>query len=159
MIKRRRVPLSSLDNRGQDLGETMWEFRLYIAGQTVKSLRAIANMQHICEDHLAGQYRIEVIDLSEHPELARFDDIVALPTLVRRLPRRCDESLGTFPIVNECFSDSRYSSDSAMMRCSRTFDGDVTVDRHGSLMMHVGCNLRELSVASIICQGVEAGRT
>jgi circadian clock protein KaiB len=86
VIKRRRVPLSSLDNRGQDLGETMWEFRLYIAGQTVKSLRAIANMQHICEDHLAGQYRIEVIDLSEHPELARSNDIVALPTLVRKLP-------------------------------------------------------------------------
>jgi circadian clock protein KaiB len=63
-----------------------WELRLYVAGQTPKSLRAIANLKEICETHLRGQYRIEVIDLLVHPELARADQIVALPTLIRKLP-------------------------------------------------------------------------
>jgi circadian clock protein KaiB len=63
-----------------------WELRLYVAGQTPKSLAAFANLQEICESHLRGRYRIEVIDLLANPELARADQIVALPTLVRRLP-------------------------------------------------------------------------
>ena len=63
-----------------------WELRLYVAGQTPKSLAAFANLKKICETHLRGQYRIEVIDLLVHPELARADQIVALPTLVRKLP-------------------------------------------------------------------------
>jgi len=60
--------------------------RLYVAGQTPKSLAAFANLKRICEEHLAGRYRIEVIDLLEHPQLARGDQIFAVPTLVRRLP-------------------------------------------------------------------------
>jgi len=63
-----------------------WELRLYVAGQTPKSLNAIANLKKICETHLKGRYRIDVIDLVVHPELARADQIVALPTLIRRLP-------------------------------------------------------------------------
>jgi circadian clock protein KaiB len=57
-----------------------------VAGQTPKSLAAFANLKKICEEHLAGKYRIEVIDLLEHPQLARGDQIIALPTLVRKLP-------------------------------------------------------------------------
>jgi len=62
------------------------ELRLYIAGHTPKSVRAIENLRAVCEEHLPGRYRIEVIDLLEHPQLARGDEIIAVPTLVRRLP-------------------------------------------------------------------------
>jgi len=63
-----------------------WNLRLYVAGQTAKSLKAFANLKQICDDHLRGRYAIEVIDLVETPQLARDDQILALPTLVRRLP-------------------------------------------------------------------------
>jgi circadian clock protein KaiB len=63
-----------------------WELRLYVAGQTPKSLAAFANLKRICESHLRGKYRIEVIDLLVNPELARADQIVAIPTLVRKIP-------------------------------------------------------------------------
>jgi circadian clock protein KaiB len=63
-----------------------WRLRLYVAGQTPKSITALANLQRLCDTHLAGRYRIEVIDLVKHPHLARQDDIVVLPTLVRQLP-------------------------------------------------------------------------
>lgn len=63
-----------------------WELRLYVAGQSPKSVRSIKNLERICEEQLPGRYRIEIIDLIEHPELARADDIIALPTLVRKLP-------------------------------------------------------------------------
>jgi circadian clock protein KaiB len=60
--------------------------RLYVAGQTAKAIAAFANLKAICEEQLKGRYEIEVIDLLEHPKLAREDQIVALPTLVRKLP-------------------------------------------------------------------------
>jgi circadian clock protein KaiB len=63
-----------------------WELRLYIAGQTPNSIAAIANLKKICEDQLKGKYRIEVVDLLKKPQLAKGDQIVAIPTLVRRLP-------------------------------------------------------------------------
>jgi circadian clock protein KaiB len=63
-----------------------YNLRLYVAGQTPKSLTAIANLKLICEEHLAGRYTIEVIDLLLNPQLAEGDQILALPTLVRRLP-------------------------------------------------------------------------
>lgn len=63
-----------------------WELRLYVAGQTPKSVAAFANLKQLCEQHLQGQYRIEIVDLLQHPELARQDQILAIPTLVRRLP-------------------------------------------------------------------------
>lgn len=63
-----------------------WNLRLYIAGQTAKSMTALANLQEFCEQHLQDKYRIEVIDLLKHPQLASGDQILAIPTLVRRLP-------------------------------------------------------------------------
>ncbi len=60
--------------------------RLYVAGMTPQSRRAVANIKQICEDHLAGQYRIEIVDLLENPQLAAGDQILAIPTLVRHLP-------------------------------------------------------------------------
>ena len=64
----------------------MWHLRLYVAGQTPKSITAFANLKKICEEHLKGQYTIEVIDLIENPKLAKGDQILAIPTLVRKLP-------------------------------------------------------------------------
>ena len=64
----------------------VWQLRLYVAGQTPKSLAAFSNLKRICENHLKGRYRIEVIDLVEQPQLSRGDQIVAIPTLVRKLP-------------------------------------------------------------------------
>jgi circadian clock protein KaiB len=72
----------------------IWEFRLYVSGQTVKSIKAIANLKRICDEHLPGRYRIDVVDLSEHPENARRDGVIALPTLVRKLPPPLRRILG-----------------------------------------------------------------
>jgi circadian clock protein KaiB len=63
-----------------------WDLRLYIAGQTPKSIAALNNLKRLCEEHLTGRYRIEVVDLLLNPKLARDDQIVAIPTLVRKLP-------------------------------------------------------------------------
>ena len=68
--------------------------RLYVAGQTPKSLAAFSNLRKICETHLAGRYEIEVIDLLERPQLARGDQIVAVPTLVRKLPEPITKLIG-----------------------------------------------------------------
>jgi circadian clock protein KaiB len=71
-----------------------FELRLYVAGQSSKSLTAFANLRRICETHLAGQYRIEIIDLLKTPQLAAGDQILALPTLVRRLPEPIKKIIG-----------------------------------------------------------------
>jgi circadian clock protein KaiB len=63
-----------------------WQLRLYVAGQTPRSITALANLRRLCEGHLAGRYRLEVVDLVNQPHLARRDDIVVVPTLVRQLP-------------------------------------------------------------------------
>jgi circadian clock protein KaiB len=79
----------------QETGATpSFQLRLYVAGQTAKSLAAIANLQRICETHLAGQYCIEVIDLTKTPQLAAGDQILAVPTLVRRLPEPIKKIIG-----------------------------------------------------------------
>jgi len=74
--------------------EPTWELRLYVAGQTAKSLQAFANLKRICEKHLDGRYQIEVVDLIKHPELAKGDQIFALPTLVRKLPEPVRKIIG-----------------------------------------------------------------
>ncbi len=71
---------------GEEALQEFWILRLYVAGQTPKSLAAFANLKRICEEHLAGQYEIEVVDLLENPQLAAGDQILAIPTLVRQLP-------------------------------------------------------------------------
>ena len=71
-----------------------YRLRLYVAGQTPKSVAALKNLRQICEDHLQGRYEIEVIDLLENPQLAKGDQILALPTLVRRLPEPIKKIIG-----------------------------------------------------------------
>lgn len=74
--------------------EGFWDLRLYIAGQTARSTTALANLKKICEEHLGGRYRIEVIDLMANPQLARHDQIIAIPTLVRKLPSPMRKIIG-----------------------------------------------------------------
>lgn len=76
------------------MAEDMFDLRLYVAGQTPRAVRAFANLRKICDEHLAGRYRIEVIDLVEDPQLGRGDQILALPTLVRRLPQPIKKIIG-----------------------------------------------------------------
>jgi circadian clock protein KaiB len=71
-----------------------WNLRLYVAGQTPKSMAAFGNLKKICEEHLAGQYSIEVIDLLTNPQLAKGDQIIAIPTLVRKLPEPLKKMIG-----------------------------------------------------------------
>ena len=71
-----------------------WELRLYVAGQTPRSLAAFANLRRICDEHLAGQYSIEVVDLLQTPQLAAGDQILAIPTLVRKLPEPVRKIIG-----------------------------------------------------------------
>ncbi|MFL6198466.1 MAG: circadian clock KaiB family protein [Thermoanaerobaculia bacterium] len=71
-----------------------WDLRLYVAGQTPKSVAALANLKKFCEENLAGKYRIEVVDLVQDPKLARTDQILAIPTLVRRLPAPMRKIIG-----------------------------------------------------------------
>ncbi len=73
---------------------SIWELRLYVAGQTPKSLAAFANLKKICEEYMPGKYRIEVIDLLENPRLAKGDQILAIPTLVRKLPEPVRKIIG-----------------------------------------------------------------
>ena len=75
-------------------GGERWLLRLYVAGQTPKSLTAFANLKRICEEHLEEKYQIEVIDILLHPELAREAQILALPTLVRKLPAPVKKVIG-----------------------------------------------------------------
>ncbi|MCE8423417.1 MAG: circadian clock KaiB family protein [Candidatus Methanoperedens sp.] len=72
----------------------VYVLRLYVAGQTPKSMVAFANLKKLCEEHLAGKYEIEVIDLVKNPQLARGDQILAIPTLVRRLPQPLKKIIG-----------------------------------------------------------------
>ena len=71
-----------------------WELRLYVAGQTPKSLAALSNLRRICDDHLKGRYHIDVIDLLAEPQLSRGDQIFAIPTLVRKLPQPVRKIIG-----------------------------------------------------------------
>jgi circadian clock protein KaiB len=72
----------------------LWDLRLYVAGRTPKSVRALENLTRLCEERLKGQYHIEVVDLLIEPELAKGDQIVAIPTLVRKLPESMKKIIG-----------------------------------------------------------------
>ena len=79
---------------GDEEVDRLWELRLYVAGKTPKSVTAFANLKRICEEHLAGRYTIELIDLLENPQLAQGDQILAIPTLVRKLPTPIKKIIG-----------------------------------------------------------------
>jgi circadian clock protein KaiB len=86
MKKNSKAPAASGDNH--------FQLRLYVAGQTPRSLAALSNLKRICATHLDGRYRIEVIDLIKNPQLAQGDQILAIPTLVRNLPKPIRKIIG-----------------------------------------------------------------
>jgi circadian clock protein KaiB len=81
-------------DRAGEVQGTKWVLKLYVAGQTPRSLQAFANLKRICEEHLAGEYAIEVVDLLKNPQLAEGDQILALPTVVRKLPEPVRKIIG-----------------------------------------------------------------
>jgi circadian clock protein KaiB len=89
-IQRQRAGAS----KARPVPTPMWELRLYIAGRTAKAMAALANLQKICDERLTGKYRIEVIDLLRNPALGRGDQILAIPTLVRKLPNPVKKIIG-----------------------------------------------------------------
>jgi circadian clock protein KaiB len=78
----------------EEIEELIWDLRLYVAGQTPRCITAFANLKRMCEEHLEGKYRIQVVDLLENPQLAEGDQILAIPTLVRRLPHPLRKVIG-----------------------------------------------------------------
>jgi circadian clock protein KaiB len=86
--------LQDLKSASEPRNPGIWELRLYVAGKTSKSVAAFENLERICEEYLSGKYTIEVVDLLEHPRLARDDQIVAIPTLVRKLPEPIRKVIG-----------------------------------------------------------------
>lgn len=87
--------MTDLQAMAGDLENTeLWHLRLYVAGQTPKCQAALANLKRICIEHLEGRYTLEVVDLLEHPQLAKGDQILAIPTLVRKLPEPVRKIIG-----------------------------------------------------------------
>ena len=80
--------------RAQAADPDVWDLRLYVAGKTARSVAAFENLKRLCEQHLPGKYKIEVVDLLVHPQLAKGDQIVAIPTLVRKLPEPIRKVIG-----------------------------------------------------------------
>ena len=87
-------PAGGAHSNGADEPSQEYELRLYLAGHSPKSVRAVENLRRACEEHLAGRYRIELVDLLENPQLARGDEIIAVPTLVRKLPQPVRKIIG-----------------------------------------------------------------
>ena len=88
------LSLREIGEKNEPTDDQTWQLRLYVAGQTPRSLAAFANLKKICEEHLAGRYNIEVVDLVKHPQLAAGDQILAIPTLVRKLPQPLRKIVG-----------------------------------------------------------------
>lgn len=86
--------MTGSENAPPENGSETWDLCLYVAGQTPRSLTAFANLKKLCEEHLQGRYRIEVIDLVKNPQLARGDQILAIPTLIRKLPEPIRRIIG-----------------------------------------------------------------
>ncbi len=93
-IPSRQKKISDKEQKTPDGGDEAWILKLYVAGQTPKSIAAFANLNRICDQHLAGKYRIEIVDLLKNPLLAKGDQIVAIPTLVRQLPEPVKKIIG-----------------------------------------------------------------
>ncbi len=88
----KRKSSSKRENRKGD--PEFWQLRLYVAGHTARSITAFDNLRRICEEHLKGKYHIEVVDLLKNPQLAKGDQIIAVPTLVRKLPTPLKKIIG-----------------------------------------------------------------
>jgi circadian clock protein KaiB len=93
-IGEKKASEKKIGEKDEPAEDEVWQLRLYVAGQTPRSVAAFANLKRICEEHLAGRYNIEVVDLVKHPQLAAGDQILAIPTLVRKLPQPLRKIVG-----------------------------------------------------------------
>jgi circadian clock protein KaiB len=93
-VKDPRARVPDLRGEAESAPSESWELRLYVAGATPRAIAALENLKKICEEHLAGKYSIEVIDLLKNPKLASGDQILAVPTLVRKLPEPVRKIIG-----------------------------------------------------------------
>jgi circadian clock protein KaiB len=96
--------------------QELWCLRLYVAGQSPKSLQAITNLNKLCEDRLAGHYEIDIVDLVDDPSLAQRDDILAIPTLIRRLPAPTRTVIGDLSDTNRVLVGLQLKTASADVR-------------------------------------------
>ena len=103
IMKKSEGAPSTAKAKGAKPKTSMWEMRLYVAGETPNSMSAISNLKRLCEKHLPGGYRIKIIDLVKHPELAMGDQIVAVPTLVRSLPHPIRKMMGNLSGAEKVF--------------------------------------------------------
>ncbi|HEU4510676.1 MAG TPA: circadian clock KaiB family protein [Pyrinomonadaceae bacterium] len=92
--QKKRSPANGHSPQANNSEAARWNLRLYVAGQTPRSITAFKNLKEICEEYLKGKYHIEVVDLMENPTLARGDQILAVPTLVRKLPQPIRKIIG-----------------------------------------------------------------
>ena len=92
----KKIPKARVAKKAKpkEKGNEKWQLRLYVAGQTPKSVRAFGNLKKLCEEHIPGQYTLEIVDLLKNPTLARGDQILAIPTLVRKLPEPIRKIIG-----------------------------------------------------------------
>ena|ERR1700733_1258007 len=88
------APANGKQKQARPFKRPVWELRLYVAGMTPTSIRAFENLKNLCEEHMHGAYKIQVVDLLERPKLASGDQIIAVPTLVRRLPTPVKKIIG-----------------------------------------------------------------
>jgi circadian clock protein KaiB len=102
-----------------------WELRLYIAGPTPKSVTALRNIEQLCEEHLAGCYHLEVIDLTKNPQLAQTDQILAVPTLVRKRPSPVRKIIGTLANTERVLAGLDLRADGADAFTKRKGEKDV----------------------------------
>ena len=96
--------MATKDNKAKKAkkaGEEFWDMRIYVAGETPKMLEAIKNLKQVCEEHLKGQCSIEVIDLLKHPQLAAGEQILAVPTVIRKLPEPVKRLIGDLSITEK----------------------------------------------------------
>jgi len=104
-------PADRTDTPGTAPSGGVIELRLYVAGQTAACVRAVDNLNRLCEEHLAGQYRVELIDLTENPAQARGDEIIAVPTLVRKFPPPLRRIIGDLSNTDRVLAELRLRSD------------------------------------------------
>ena len=99
-MKARAIPGGANHRGKKQVKPQVWNLKLYIAGHTPNSVAAIANLQELCENRLQGRYRIEIIDLLKKPQLAKGDQIIAVPTLVRKLPTPIKKIIGNLSVAD-----------------------------------------------------------
>ena len=143
----------SLSNSSSPAPPAPWNLRLYVAGQTPKSVRAFDNLKRLCEEHLAGQYSIEVVDLVLNPRLAKEDQIVAIPTLVRRLPDPIRKIIGDLSDTERTLVGLATAHEDANVKTTEPLH-----HAHDTPAVHDDQDLRTLSESDEVIRAISEGQ-